>query len=268
MKKYYSDEEVEIQRESASLVSKTLAYLASEIKEGMSTMKMDEMAEVFIRDHGGVPSFKGYGEPGNAFPASLCISVNDAVVHGFPSSYEVKPGDVLSIDCGIYKNGFHGDHAYTFIVGDAPEEIKLLVERTKASLYAGIEQAIVGNRTGDIGYAVEQATFKKYNYGVVRELVGHGVGRNLHEDPQVPNYGRRGSGKRLIENMILAIEPMINLGTRHVFTDQDGWTIRTTDGKPSVHFEHNVCVKKEQPIILSDYSIIELAEKNNSNLLS
>lgn len=268
MKKYYSDEEVQLQKESALLVSKTLAYLASEIKDGMTTLAMDTLAEEFIRDHQGVPSFKGYGNVGNEFPFALCISVNDAVVHGFPSDYIVKSGDVLSIDCGIYKNGFHGDHAYTFIVGTAEEEVKKLVDRTKASLYAGIDQAIVGNRTGDIGHAVEQATFGKYGYGVVRELVGHGVGKSLHEDPQIPNYGRRGSGKRLVENMILAIEPMINLGTRHVFTDQDGWTIRTTDGKPSVHFEHNVCVRKEAPLILSDFSIIEAAEKKNTHLFS
>lgn len=268
MKKYYSDEEVNIQKESALLVSKTLAYLASEIKLGMTTLAIDTMAEKFIRDHGGVPSFKGYGEPGNAFPFSLCISVNDAVVHGFPSEYELQSGDVLSIDCGVYKNGFHGDHAYTFIVGETTEEIKNLVDRTKASLYIGIDKAVVGNRTGDIGSAIEEATFKKYGYGVVRELVGHGVGKNLHEDPQIPNYGRRGSGKRLMENMILAIEPMINLGTRHIYTDKDGWTIRTIDGKPSVHFEHNVVVKKNSPIILSDFSIIEEAEKKNADLFS
>lgn len=266
MKKYYSDEEVQLQKESALLVSKTLAYLASKIRDGMSTLAMDALAEEFIRDHQGIPSFKGYGSVGNEFPFSLCISVNDAVVHGFPSEYKVQSGDVLSIDCGVYKNGFHGDHAYTFIVGTADKEVKNLVDRTKASLYAGVEQAIVGNRTGDIGHAVEQATFGKYGYGVVRELVGHGVGRDLHEDPQIPNYGRRGSGKRLVENMILAIEPMINLGTRHVFTDQDGWTIRTTDGKPSVHFEHNVCVQKETPLILSDFSIIEAEEQKNTHL--
>lgn len=266
MRKFYSDEEVNIQKESALLVSKTLKMLAEEIKEGMSTLNMDKLAETFIRDHGAVPSFKGYGEPGNEFPFSLCISVNDAVVHGFPSEYEVRPGDVLSIDCGVYKNEFHGDHAYTFIVGEAEQEVKDLVDRTKASLYLGIEQAVLGKRVGDIGYAIENATFGKYKYGVVRELVGHGVGRNLHDDPQIPNYGRRGSGKRLKENMILAIEPMINLGTRHVYTDKDGWTIRTVDGKPSVHFEHNVCVKKDNALILSDFSIIEEAEKKNPYL--
>jgi len=250
------------------MVGQTLATVAHELKAGIKTIAIDRLAETFIKDNGGVPSFKGYGVPGNQFPYSLCISVNDAVVHGFPSDYELRDGDIVAIDCGFYKNGFHGDHAYTFIIGEVAQEVLDLVRITKESLYLGMEQALTGNRTGDIAWAIENHTNRKHGYGVVRELVGHGVGRQMHEDPQVPNYGKRGTGKRLIENMVLAVEPMINLGSRHIYTDSDGWTIRTEDGQPSVHFEHNVCVKKGTPEILSDYSPIEKAEKANANLNS
>lgn len=253
-------------RESALMVSATLTEVAKVIRAGMTTIDIDRLAEAFIRDNGGVPSFKGYGMPGNQFPYSLCISVNEVVVHGFPSNYELKDGDIVSVDCGVFKNGFHGDHAYTFAIGDVKPEILDLVRITKESLYKGIEQAVAGNRIGDIGAAIEDHTFGKHGYGVVRELVGHGLGTEMHEEPQVPNYGRRGGGKRLKENLVLAIEPMINLGTRNVYTAEDGWNVLTEDGLPSVHFEHDVCVKKGKADILSDYTNIEAAEKANPNL--
>jgi len=263
-----TNEEVEIQRHSCLMVGQTLAEVAKIIKPGIKTIELDKLAETFIKDNGGIASFKGYGDPRNAYPYSLCISVNEAVVHGFPSDYELKDGDIVSVDCGFYKNGFHGDHAYTFAIGEVAPETMDLIRVTKESLYLGIQQAIVGNRIGDIAFAIENHTYRKHGYGVVRELVGHGLGREMHEDPQVPNYGRKGDGKRLLENMVLAIEPMINLGTRHIYTADDGWTIVTEDGKPSVHFEHDVCVRKGRPDILSDYTPIEIAEKANANLNS
>ncbi|HTO17044.1 MAG TPA: type I methionyl aminopeptidase [Edaphocola sp.] len=264
MKLYKSNEDVEIQRESCLMVSKTLSEIAKIIKPGIQTIKLDEFAFEFIQDNGGYPSFKGY----HGFPYSLCISVNEQVVHGFPSSYELKEGDIVSVDCGVFKNGFHGDHAYTFIMGEVAQELLDLVRVTKESVYLGIQQAITGNRVGDISYAIEAHTHGKHGYGVVRELVGHGLGKQMHEDPSIPNYGRRGSGKRLVENMVLAVEPMINLGTRHVDFWDDGWTVVTRDGKPSVHFEHDVCVRKGKGELLSDYAPIEAAEKQNVNLNS
>lgn len=263
-----TNEEVELCRQSALLVSATLTEVAKILKPGMSTLEIDAYAEQFIRDNGASPSFKGYGGPKNPYPYSLCISVNEAVVHGFPTKYELKEGDIVSIDCGCYKNKFHGDHAYTFIIGETSQAVLDLVRITKESLYKGIEQAIVGKKIGDIGWAIEEHTFGKHRYGVVRELVGHGVGRDMHEEPQVPNYGKRGYGKKLIENMVLAIEPMINLGTRRIYTADDGWTIVTEDGLPSVHFEHDVCVKKGKADILSNYANIEAAETANINLNS
>lgn len=260
--------EIEVLRESALLVGKALAECAKILKPGITTLSIDTLAEEFIRDHGGVPTFKGYGDKDNPFPNALCISVNEEVVHGIPSDYELKDGDIISIDCGVYKNGLHGDHAYTFAIGEVSDEVMQLIKVTKESLYLGIEQAVVGKRIGDIAHAIEQHTHGKYKYGVVKELVGHGVGRNLHEEPQVPNYGRKGTGKMLVENMVLAIEPMINLGTRQVQFLDDGWSVVTRDGKPSAHFEHNVWVKKGQAEILSDYSPIEAAEKANANLRS
>jgi methionyl aminopeptidase len=194
--------------------------------------------------------------------------VNDVVVHGFPNGDVLKEGDIISVDIGVVKNGYHGDHAYTFAIGNPGEEILQLIRVTKESLYKGIEKAIAGNRVGDISSAIQEHTEKKYGYGVVRELVGHGIGKSLHEDPQVPNYGKRGSGQKMKEGLVLAIEPMINLGGRDVYTEDDGWTVRTSDHKPSVHFEHDVCVKKNKADILSDYGIIEAAEKANPNLCS
>ena len=247
-----TEEEIEIQRESSLLVGKTLAEVAKYVAPGIKTIELDAIAEAFIKDHGAVPGFKGYG----GFPGSLCISVNDQVVHGIPGNQVLHEGDIVSIDCGVLKNGFYGDSAYTFAVGEISEELQLLLERTKASLYLGIEQAVVGNRTGDIGNAIQSYT-EGFGYGVVRELVGHGVGRKLHEKPEVPNYGRRGSGVKLKENMTIAIEPMINLGSRGVKQEADGWTIRTIDGKPSAHFEHDVAIRKGKADILSTFSYIE-----------
>lgn len=247
-----TEEEIEIQRESSLLVGMTLAEVAKYIKPGVQTIELDSIAESFIRDNGAVPGFKGYG----GFPATLCISVNDEVVHGIPSKTTLKDGDIVSIDCGVLKNGFYGDSAYTFSVGIIKPEIKQLLETTKQSLYLGIEQAIEGNRTGDIGFAVQNYV-EPYGYGIVRELVGHGVGQKLHEKPEVPNYGRKGSGVMLKSGMVIAIEPMINLGSRKISQDSDGWTIRTADKLPSAHFEHTVAVKKNKADILSSFSWIE-----------
>lgn len=251
-------------KEAALLVSKTLTEVAAVLKPGMTTLQIDKLCLDFIKDHKAVPSFYDY----RGYPHNICASVNDVVVHGFPNNNELIEGDIVSIDIGVILNGWHGDHAYTFIIGETTEEILKLVRVTKESLYKGIEKAIAGNRIGDIANAIQEHTEKKNGYGVVRELVGHGLGKNLHEDPQVPNYGKRGSGPKLKENLVLAIEPMINLGVKEVITDDDGWTIRTRDGKPSVHFEHDVCVKKGRALILSDFSIIENAEKMNQNLNS
>jgi methionyl aminopeptidase len=259
-----TDAEIAMMKESATLVSKTLTEVAKVLKPGMTTLHLDKLCAEFIKDHNAISNFLNY----RGYPFTICASVNDVVVHGFPSNTELKEGDVVSIDTGVILNGWHGDHAYTFVLGEVPEEVLQLVRVTKESLYKGIEKAIVNNRIGDIAYAIQEHTEKKHGYGVVRELVGHGIGKNMHEDPQVPNYGKRGNGPKLKENLVLAIEPMINLGTYEVYTEDDGWTIRTRDGKPSVHFEHDVCIKKNQALILSDYSIIEAAEKANSNLNS
>lgn len=247
-----TNEEIEILRESSLLVGKTLAEVARHIAPGVQTGKLDKIAEEYIRDHGGVPGFKGY----NGFPFTLCISVNEQVVHGFPGNDRLDEGDIVSIDCGVKMNGFYGDSAYTFAVGEISEEVRLLLERTKESLYLGIEQAVAGNRVGDIGYAIQKYV-EGFGYTVVRDLVGHGLGRNLHEKPEVPNYGKRGSGPLLKDGMVLAIEPMINLGTRHVIQESDGWTIRTADRKPSAHFEHDVAVRQGKAEILSTFEYIE-----------
>ncbi|MET1056645.1 MAG: type I methionyl aminopeptidase [Pedobacter sp.] len=264
MNVYKSDEEVEIQRESCLLVSATITEVAKIIKPGITTLSLDEMAETFIRDNGASPSCKGY----HGYPYSLCISVNEQVVHGFPGKYILKEGDIVSIDTVVYKNGFHGDHAYTFVIGETTKEILDLVRITKESLYVGIKQAVTGNRTGDIGQAIEGYTNGKHGYGVIRDFVGHGVGREMHEDPQIPNYGKQGKGKKLIENMVLAIEPMITMGSSRINILDDGWTVVSADKSPAVHFEHNVCVKKGAALILSDFSVIEAAEKANTNLNS
>jgi methionyl aminopeptidase len=246
------------------LVSKALALVAAAIKPGVTTLQLDSLAEQFINDNKAKPSFKGY----NGFPYACCISVNDAVVHGFPTKKELKEGDVVSVDVGVFKNGFHGDSAYTFAVGEIPAEVKQLLRVTKASLYKGIEKAIKGNRVGDIAYAIQHYTEKEHGYGVVRDLVGHGLGRHLHEEPQVPNFGKRGTGAKLKEGMVIAIEPMINLGTAAVFHDKDGWTIRTADGKPAAHYEHDVAINAGKADILSSFVEIEAAEKANADLCS
>ncbi|NCI45756.1 type I methionyl aminopeptidase [Sediminibacterium sp. WSJ-3] len=257
-----TEAEIALMKESATLVSKTLTEVAKVLKPGMTTMQIDKLCAEFVKDHKAVPSFYQY----RGYPHNVCASVNDVVVHGFPNDTPLKEGDIVSIDMGVILNGWHGDHAYTFILGDVSAEVLQLVRVTKESLYKGIEKAVVNNRVGDIAYAIQEHTEGKHGYGVVRELVGHGLGRNMHEDPQVPNYGKRGTGPKLKENLVLAIEPMINMGTREVYTEDDGWTIRTADGKPSVHFEHDVCIRRNKALILSDYSIIEAAEKANGHL--
>jgi methionyl aminopeptidase len=256
--------EIELARASALLVSKTLTETAKLLKPGITTISLDKFIGSFIQDHGAVPSFLNY----HGYPFNSCMSVNDVVVHGFPNETVLKEGDIISIDIGVLKNGFHGDHAYTFAIGNPGAAIAQLIRVTKESLYKGIEKAIAGNRIGDISFAIQEHTEKKYGYGVVRELVGHGLGRSLHEDPQVANYGKRGSGIKMREGLILAIEPMINLGKRDVYTESDGWTVRTVDHSVSVHFEHDVCVEKNKAIILSDYTDIEAAERNNPALFN
>ncbi len=247
-----TEEEIELIRKSSLLVGKTLAEVARNIRPGVKTIELDRIAETFIRDHGAKPGFKGY----NGFPYTLCISVNEHVVHGFPSERELIDGDIVSVDCGTYMNGFYGDSAYTFMVGEVKEETRLLLERTKDSLYKGIEKAVAGNRIGDIGNAI-QSYVESFGYSVVRDLVGHGLGENLHEKPEVPNFGRKGTGVKLNEGMVLAIEPMINLGSRTVVQESDGWTFRTADRKPSAHFEHDVVVRKGKAEILSTFDPIE-----------
>ena len=246
------EDEIELIRKSSLLVGKTLAEVARNIRPGIKTIELDRIAETFIRDHGAKPGFKGY----NGFPYTLCISVNENVVHGFPSERELVDGDIVSVDCGTYMNGYYGDSAYTFMVGEVAEETRLLLERTKESLYKGIEKAVAGNRTGDIGNAI-QTYVESFGYSVVRDLVGHGLGENLHEKPEVPNFGKRGTGVKLQEGMVLAIEPMINLGSRHVVHESDGWTFRTADRKPSAHFEHDVVIRKGKAEILSTFDLVE-----------
>jgi len=256
-----TEEQIGYMKEAALLVSKTLTEVAKMLKPGVTTLDIDKLCMEFAMDHKGTLSFYNY----HGYPHHICASVNDVVVHGFPNKTPLKDGDIVSIDFGVILNGWHGDHAYTFILGEADPAAIELVKVTKASLYKGIEKAIVNNRVGDIGFAIQEYT-ERHGYGVVRELVGHGLGTSLHEDPQVPNYGKRGTGLKMKENLVLAIEPMINMGTHKVFTDDDGWTVRTQDGKVSVHFEHDVCVKAGKALILSDFSIIEAAEKANINL--
>lgn len=249
---YKTEEEIELIRQSSLLVGKTLAECAKLIQPGVKTTELDKVAEAFIRDHGAEPGFKGY----NGFPATLCISKNAVVVHGFPSDDPLVEGDIVSVDCGVLWNGFYGDCAYTFAVGEIAPEVQKLLDVTKSCLYKGIEQAVAGNRLGDIGFAV-QSEAEAHGFGVVRDLVGHGIGRNLHEDPQVPNYGRRGRGPMLREGLTIAIEPMVNLGVKDVRQLNDGWTIETRDKKPSAHFEHTVVVRKGQAEILSSHEYVE-----------
>ena len=254
-----TEAEIDLIKVSAQLLGKAHAEVASCVKPGVTTGKLDAVAEEYIRENGGIPSFKGF----NKFPASLCISVNEVVVHGIPGGYVLKEGDIVSIDCGVKLNGFHSDSAYTYPVGEVSKEVMNLLTATKKSLYKGIEQAVDGFRVGDIGHAV-QSYVEERGYTVVRELVGHGVGRDLHESPEVPNYGKRGKGIRLREGMVLAIEPMINLGAKGVVQERDGWTIRTNDRKYSAHFEHTVVVRKGKAEILTTFDYIEKVTANTS----
>jgi len=250
-------------RESNQLVSKTLSYVAGLLKVGKSGIEIDKKAEEHIRDHGGVPAFKGY----RGFPATLCMSLNDAVVHGIPSGTAFAPTDIVSIDCGVVMNGFYGDAAFTFAFSQTGDEVKQLLRTTRLALQEGINVAIPGNRIGDISHAIQHFCEKVHGYGIVRELVGHGVGRNLHEDPEVPNFGMKGKGPVLKEGMVIAIEPMVNMGHKAVKQLSDGWTILSRDGMPSAHFEHSVAITKNGPDILSDHSCIDDAIKKNEELV-
>lgn len=247
-------EEIELMRESALIVSKTLGMLAAEVKPGVTTLQLDKLAEDFIRSQGAIPGFLGLYD----FPNTLCMSPNEQVVHGIPNDKPLQEGEIISIDCGALKNDFYGDHAYTFAVGEIDTETQKLLDITKESLYVGIRELKVGKRVGDVGYAIQKFT-EDNGYGVVRELVGHGLGRKMHEDPEMPNYGRRGSGKKIIEGMVVAIEPMTNMGTHKIRQHKDGWTITTLDGKPSAHFEHDVAVINGKPEILSTFKYVNEA---------
>lgn len=255
-----TEREIDLIKESSLLVGRTLAEVAKHIRPGITTKALDRIAEEFIRDHGAVPGFKGY----EGFPATLCISVNEQVVHGIPGERVLKEGDMASVDCGVILNGYYGDSAYSFAVGEVSEEVRLLMERTKESLYKGIEAAVAGQRLGDIGFAIQNHV-EQYGYSVVRDLVGHGIGKNLHEKPEVPNFGKRGHGMKLVEGMTICIEPMINLGSRMVVQEKDNWTIRTVDRKPSAHFEHAIAVRKNKSEVLSSFEMIENELNKNSN---
>ncbi|WP_224483597.1 type I methionyl aminopeptidase [Robertkochia aurantiaca] len=251
MIKIKTPEEIELMRESALVVSKTLGMLASELRPGITTIELDKKAEAFIRDHGAEPGFLGLYD----CPSTLLTSVNEAVVHGLPTDRPLEEGDIVSIDCGALKNGFYGDHAYTFEIGEVAPETKKLLQITKESLYEGIRAFKAGNRVGDVGFAIQQYC-EDHGYGVVRELVGHGIGQKMHEDPEMPNYGKRGRGKKFVEGMVVAIEPMINMGTQRIKQLRDGWTIVTADGMPSAHFEHDVALVNGKPEILSTFQYI------------
>ena len=256
-----TEDEIELMRQANQLVGRTLGELAKHIKPGTTTLQLDKIADEFIRDNGAIPTFKGFpNPPGGPFPASICTSVNDVVVHGVPNAQTVlKEGDIISIDCGTLLNGFCGDSCYTFCVGEVSEEVKELLRTTKESLYKGIEQAVAGRHLGDISYAV-QSHCEAHGYGIVRELTGHGIGHQMHEDPQVPNYGRRGNGVMLKNSMCIAIEPMVTMGKRDIWLDQDRWTIRTRDDKPAAHYEHTVAVRKGQAEILSSFDEVQNIE--------
>ena len=260
---YKTDEEIELIRESCLLVCKTLAHVASLIRPGISGREIDRAAEELILDHGAKPAFKGY----RGFPATLCVSVNEQVVHGIPGKDQIfSEGDIVSVDCGVKMNGYFGDAAYTFPLGAVSEEVMKLCRVTYASLYRAIDAAAAGNRLGDIGYAVQDFVEKEHKFGVVRELVGHGLGRALHEAPEVPNYGRRGRGMLLKEGLVIALEPMVNLGKKEVRTARDGWTVFARDRKPSAHYEHTVAIRNDRTDILSDHAPIEAAIRNNENV--
>ena len=247
-----TDEEIELMRVANRLVGATLAEVAKIIAPGVTTLQLDKIADQFIRDHGGIPLFKGY----RGFPNTLCVSVNENVVHGIPGAYQLKEGDIVSVDCGAKKDGYCGDSAYTFEVGEVSPETKKLLQITKESLYVGIQNAVEGKRVGDIGHSI-QAYCESNGYGVVRELVGHGIGKQMHESPEVPNYGKSGYGALLKNGMCIAIEPMINMGTKNVKFEKDGWTVRTADRKPSAHFEHTVAIRPGKADILSTFDLIE-----------
>ena len=253
-------EEIELIRESALVVSRTLGEVAKAIRPGVTTLALDKIAEECIRDQGAIPGFLGLYD----FPNTLCMSPNEQVVHGIPNDVPLEEGDIISVDCGALKNGFYGDHAYTFAVGEIDPETEKLLKVTKESLYVGIREFKVGNRVGDVGFAIQQYT-EAHGYGVVRELVGHGIGRQMHEDPEMPNYGRRGRGKKLVEGMVVAIEPMINLGTQRIKQYSDGWTIKTLDKKPSAHFEHNVAMVDGKAELLSTFKYVHEALGIESN---
>lgn len=260
---YKTAEEIELIRANCILVCKTLAAVGEKLRPGISTGELDELAEAFIRDHGAAPGFKGY----RGYSATLCTSVNEQVVHGIPSRDQIiQDGDVVSVDCGVYWNGFYGDAAFTFPVGQVAPEVLELCQATLNSLYIGIEQAVAGNRIGDIGSAIQEYIEKERGYGIVRDLVGHGIGRQLHEKPEVPNYGKRGKGLKLQEGLTIAIEPMVNLGKKEVRTLRDGWTVVSRDKLPSAHYEHTVAIRKGAADILSDHSFIEAAVEGNPNL--
>ena len=249
---YKTEEEVQLIRESADILGRAHGEVARQVKAGIKTKDLDKIAEEFIADHGAKASFKGY----NGFPSTLCISVNENVVHGFPGEYELKDGDIISIDCGVFYKGYHSDSAYTYPVGDIAPETMSLLKATKESLYLGIEQAKFGNRMGDVSYAIQKYVEDR-GYTVVRELVGHGLGKSLHESPEVPNFGKRGRGPKLGKGLVIAIEPMVNLGTRNIVQESDGWTIRTRDRKPSAHFEHTVAIFPDRTEILTTHKYIE-----------
>ncbi len=259
---YKSKEEIEQIRRSCLIVSESLTRVAELLKPGISGLVIDSAAEEVIRDHGALPGFKGF----NGFPSTLCISKNEAVVHGIPNDDPFEEGDILSIDCGALFDGYYGDSAYTFALGEVDEAVMQLLAVTRESLYQGISVAVDGNRMGDIGYAVQHYCEQAHKYSIVRELVGHGIGESLHEAPEVPNYGRRGMGTKLKEGLVIAIEPMVNMGRKRVVQASDGWTIRTKDGKPSAHFEHTIAIGRHEADILSDHQMIEATIKNNANL--
>jgi methionyl aminopeptidase len=261
---YKTDEEIELLREASLLVCKVLAHVGSRLRPGLSGKNLDKEAEELIRDHGATPAFKGY----NGFPSTLCVSPNEVVVHGIPGDVEFKDGDVVSVDCGTFLNGYHGDAAYTFAIGDVKEELMQLLRVTKNSLYRGIEQAKQGRRLGDISYAIQNYVERENPYSIVRELVGHGIGKSLHEDPEVPNYGRRGNGLMLKEGLVIAIEPMVNLGRKDIRQSDDNWTITAQDRLPAAHYEHSVAVRKGGADILSDHQPVEDAIARNPELKS
>lgn len=266
---YKTDEEIELLRDACLLVCKVLTYVGETIRPGITGLELDKVAEEIVRDHGATPAFKGYPGAHGPFPSTLCISKNEVIVHGIPSKEEFKDGDIVSVDCGTLLKGFHGDAAYTFPVGDVDEKVMQLLRVTKTSLYRGIDQAVHGKRMGDVSFAVQKYTEREHKYSVVRELVGHGVGKSLHEDPEVPNYGKRGNGLILKEGLVIAIEPMINLGKKEVKQSSDGWTIYTKDLMPSAHYEHTIAVRKGMsPDILSNHLPVEDAIVKNPNLKS